>query len=610
MPGWKYAFTLPSASVKSATPPGTVILIGKLPSPPVSLSPGRREGDDRVVKFPIPTSDPADPLNWPRWRKVTCMVAVAWYAFVANYIASSLAPALPVWNHQFPQDRRQPRELMQLVAFNVLVLGLGNIIWVPLANVFGRRLVLVLSTVVLSAASACGMKLGGFTTMLIIRIFQGLGSSASETVTPAVVGDLFFVHERGRWMAFYTASLACGSVTGGITGGYIATKLGWFRQFWFATGLSGLAALLIIFLVPETMYDRGEHTLPIQQTLPRASQILGLQPSQEPGRDRTSLPPRLSLATLPSMRLSVPSKFMWPLAQELDPDHGMTWYNDAPSDDETASRASRASRATPRNSTLAVPARDSAAQHRPYTFWRSLTFSRYRGKIWYQFAKPWLTLRLPATWVIMLQYGGLVAGVAVISTVGPQILTGKPYGWGENAGLLFVGALVGILLGGLTTGLLVDRRLKKLARDADHGYAEPEARLAVMVPALAIGTCGLLVFGFCAKYPGKFQWVGLEFAYGMVALALAQVPSIWFNYLIDAYEQLASDCFVMICILRGLVPFAWTFFVAQWVARDGFLIPFGGFTAILGGFSLLTLPIMFWGKRMRIATARFVVKNQ
>jgi hypothetical protein len=66
----------------------------------------------------------------------------------------------------------------------------------------------------------------------------------------------------------------------------------------------------------------------------------------------------------------------------------------------------------------------------------------------------------------------------------------------------------------------------------------------------------------------------------------------------------------MICILRGLIPFAWTFFVAQWVEKDGFLIPFGGFTAIMGGFSLLIIPIMCGGKRMRIATARYVVKNQ
>lgn len=128
------------------------------------------------------------------------MAAVAFYAFVANYVSASMAPALPAWNRASPRDPRPAHELMQLVAFNVLVLGLGNILWVPLANVFGRRPVLVLSTVVLSAASACGMHFDGFLATLLVRIFQGLGSSASETVVPAVVGDLFFVHERGAWM--------------------------------------------------------------------------------------------------------------------------------------------------------------------------------------------------------------------------------------------------------------------------------------------------------------------------------------------------------------------------------------------------------------------------
>ena len=80
--------------------------------------------------------------------------------------------------------------------------------------------------------------------------------------------------------------------------------------------------------------------------------------------------------------------------------------------------------------------------------------------------------------------------------------------------------------------------------------------------------------------------------------------------LIDAYAQLASDCFVVICILRGIVPFTWTLFVSEWVQKDGFLIPFGGVTVIMGVFSLIILPLIWMGKRMRIATARYVVGNQ
>ena len=119
----------------------------------------------------------------------------------------------------------------------------------------------------------------------------------------------------------------------------------------------------------------------------------------------------------------------------------------------------------------------------------------------------------------------------------------------------------------------------------------------------------------------------------MVGFGMAGVPGVWFNYvslpflpisisfsrgslilnsqqLIDSYANLACDCFVMICISRGLVPFVWTFFVSEWVSKQGYLIPFGGLTAILGVLSLLLIPVIWYGKRTRIATARFVVGNQ
>lgn len=102
-------------------------------------------------------------------------------------------------------------DLSRFTALNVLLLGLGNIVFVPLANVFGRRIVLVLSTLTLFIATSCGMRdfgpgdghghgMGIYQGILVIRIFQGLGSSVSETVGPAVVGDMFFVQERGGWM--------------------------------------------------------------------------------------------------------------------------------------------------------------------------------------------------------------------------------------------------------------------------------------------------------------------------------------------------------------------------------------------------------------------------
>ncbi|KAK0619731.1 major facilitator superfamily domain-containing protein [Immersiella caudata] len=601
MPGWKYAFSLSREETKAATPPGTVRLIEH-----ATTQQPNGKYVDRVAKYPVPTSDPADPLNWEPWRKMSCLGSVSLYAFVCNFISASITPALPIWNLSFPHDPRPFDDLIRFVALNVLLLGLGNIFWVPLANIFGRRPSLVFSSLILFVATACGAFISDFNRVLAIRALQGLGSSVSETVCVTIVGGIFFVDERGTKMAFFTASLASGSVVGGICGGYIAARLGWFAIFKINAALSGTAFLCAVFLVPETIYERDSPCLPMQRNLPRASRYFPRTPA-----------PYLSLASLPStMQMTLPSRFLGSIT--IDPvGPSLTWYQTSSSSDLSSSvPSSVSSSASPtparRQSKRARSSRATVltARYRKYTYLRSLTFGMYRGKVVHQFAKPWKTLRLPATWVVMLQYGGLVGSAAAISSIGPHILSLPPYEWGQNSGLLFVGALVGIICGAVYTSFLADQRLKQLAKKQDYGFAEPESRIPIMLPSLAIATGGLLVFGFCAQYPGPYEWIGLEFAYGMVAFALTQVPSIWFSYLIDSYAQLASDCFVMVCILRGIIPFAWTFFVGQWIENDGYLIPFGSFTVIMGVLSLLIVPLIWAGKRMRVATARYVVGNQ
>ena len=110
---------------------------------------------------------------------------------------------LMAWFHLINDDK-----LLTIPKLNVLLLGLGNIFWVPLANVFGRRPVLILSAMILFVATLCGGFTADFNLILIIRIFQGIGSSVSETIAPAIVGDMFFIHERAGWMvcSFFAAT--------------------------------------------------------------------------------------------------------------------------------------------------------------------------------------------------------------------------------------------------------------------------------------------------------------------------------------------------------------------------------------------------------------------
>lgn len=171
-----------------------------------------------------------------------------------------------------------------------------------------------------------------------------------------------------------------------------------------------------------------------------------------------------------------------------------------------------------------------SSSYRPYTFTRSLGFIKSQGGWLHHFIQPWRTLSLPGTWVVMLHYGGLVGGIVTISTIGPQIVAQPPYLWGNNTGLINIGALIGTILGAIYTWLLSDSRLKSHAKHESHGFAEPESRLPTMFPALLIATGGFLTFGFCAQNPSTNGWVGLEVGYGMISFGLMQVPSIGFNY--------------------------------------------------------------------------------
>ena len=209
----------------------------------------------------------------------------------------------------------------------------------------------------------------------------------------------------------------------------------------------------------------------------------------------------------------------------------------------------------------------------------------------------------------MLHCGGLLGGLVTMATIGPQLLAALPYLWGKNVGLITLGPIIGTLLGFVATFALADTLMKRNAKHASHGLAEPESRLVAMFPAPFLATTGIWTFGFCAANPSPHAWAGMAVGYDMIGFGITRVPSIGFNYLIDSYNAISADCFVMTTIARAVVSFAWTFFVGGWIAEAGAALPFGIFGMLMAIFALLVIPLWLFGKRMRIATAGYLPKD-
>ena len=85
----------------------------------------------------------------------------------------------------------------------IILAGFAPFLWVPLSNKYGRRPVL-LATTLLGFVSILGSAYAEtFGQLIAARVFNGF-FPAAFALGPAVVVDMFFVHQRGRAMGVFT----------------------------------------------------------------------------------------------------------------------------------------------------------------------------------------------------------------------------------------------------------------------------------------------------------------------------------------------------------------------------------------------------------------------
>jgi cyanate permease len=139
--------------------------------------------DGELVLIPIPTADPRDPLNLPEWRKVLIVINVSIFAATATLIASSFGAILPVINKEYDNDPR----VNDLVTFPALFIGLGNLLFVPVAHAIGRRPVYLFSLLMLIACCvgcACSKSLSAH---IAARDLLGLAAGQAEALCPIMI---------------------------------------------------------------------------------------------------------------------------------------------------------------------------------------------------------------------------------------------------------------------------------------------------------------------------------------------------------------------------------------------------------------------------------------
>lgn len=230
----------------------------------------------QTVLVPQPTDDPADPLNWPSWRKHAILGLVSFGSFCGDFASTCGIAAAPIQARQWN---------MSLVVVNspnnlsALMCGLSGLVWMPLLGSWGRMPVLFWSTV-LGFFFTLGCALAPtYEVYYAMRLLQTINITTGQTIGLAFIKDMFFFHEHARkigiWYTIFIASPFCGPLLGNIMVGRLQN---WPSIFWLVFALIGVLLILIVSLADESYYNRSipPERQPKRKASQRVLRIIGI----------------------------------------------------------------------------------------------------------------------------------------------------------------------------------------------------------------------------------------------------------------------------------------------------------------------------------------------
>jgi len=219
------------------------------------------------------------------------------------------------------------------------------------------------------------------------------------------------------------------------------------------------------------------------------------------------------------------------------------------------------------------------------------------------FIRPWPLTVYPAVVYSFLVFSVNVAcGVGTNSTVA-SVFQNPPYNMSPGIqSLINIPAIIGAAAGSYWGGALTDRFVEWRARK-NNGVFEPETRLLALVLPLFIVPAGVLMYGFGIAHQTSWAvpWIGN----GLICFGLGSLPTITLSYVVDSYFPLAPELMLLIVGLKNVFAFGFSYAIVPWIEASGYIGIYSTLAGIQFGTILLGVPLWYWGKQIRHATAKW-----
>ncbi|KAF7182849.1 hypothetical protein CNMCM7691_002593 [Aspergillus felis] len=200
---------------------------------------------------PLPSMDPADPYNWPLWKRITNLLLVAFHAFMGTFIAAGIIAAY----EDIAVDLGVSiQKVSYLTSLQIAILGGGPLFWKPLSHRFGRRPIFLVSLVLSCVCNIGCAKSPDYASMAACRALVAFFICPAMAIGSAVVAETFFKRERARYMGVWTVMVTLGVPIGPFIFGFVAQRVGYRWIYWILAITNAVQFILYLFFGPETRY--------------------------------------------------------------------------------------------------------------------------------------------------------------------------------------------------------------------------------------------------------------------------------------------------------------------------------------------------------------------
>ncbi|KIM76367.1 hypothetical protein PILCRDRAFT_826363 [Piloderma croceum F 1598] len=190
------------------------------------------------------------------WRFWFSFLAICISVFIAALELTGVSTALPI----IVDDLKGTEFLWAGSAY-----ALAATAFIPfnggLAELFGRRLVLLWSLLIFAGGSALCGAANNLNLLIAGRAVQGMGGGGLASVTQIILSDLVPLHDRGKFNGLIAMSYGIASGMGPVIGGSLAQQGQWRWLFYLNIPICGFAAVLVFAFLrlrvpPGTLWEK------------------------------------------------------------------------------------------------------------------------------------------------------------------------------------------------------------------------------------------------------------------------------------------------------------------------------------------------------------------